>query len=391
MSLLGQRPQVLLMGLLVAGCTIDRGSGTTEPKRFHAESTKVVEAASGDKLALVVPTEDDMIRLRTVVMGQKLGRMTAIADAFTIGYHRSTVATTPEEAQLDSEFFEALFAGRYDRIGEFKARYGALIPGGDPAAASALVVARLGFLNIWEVSERYRLLDAPGGLAPEQIQAVSEATGACANLFALAAAKEPTNAIYRGFAADCQLFLGVATNSAINTLNGLTYAVEAVRRNPEFNLFTVGYALSSLPADSQEFGLGLEMMFRDFDVCVDAKVDRDNPTVVPYLGRLPTALNKKYCGNTDKAAHNYEGFFLIFGDLLVKAGRPEVAKVMYANAKTLPSFSTWPFKHKIDERIAAAEQLVAPFAALVDPMVKPSYPTITFHSEYACMACHQKY
>ncbi len=46
---------------------------------------------------------------------------------------------------------------------------------------------------------------------------------------------------------------------------------------PEFNLFTGGFVLSRLPADSPRFKEGLEWQWRTLDVCVQERIDRTNP------------------------------------------------------------------------------------------------------------------
>lgn len=382
----------------LAGCVED-SSGPGGSKRdarqpANPDSAQITagsrDAEASTGFGLVVPTEADMIRLRTALAAQKLGRITAMADNFILGYHGATPYANTEERELDEEFLQAFFKGRYDRIGEFKQRFGALIPQDDPGAASAVALARMGFLNIWEFSERYRMLPAPGPFAPEVQQGLGISAGACAQYFQAAVAAAPNNAVYRGFAADCTLFLGQGPDGPANTLKGLTLAADAIRRNPEFNLFTIGYALSAMPPGSQEFELGLEMLWRDLDVCFDTTFDRDNPSVAKYMASFTPTNNNKYCVNTEKSAHNFEGFSLIFGDLLLKANRPAVAKIAYENAMLLPSYKTWPYRHKLEERLSALEQLITPFSMPVDPMAKPAYPTVTFHTEYACMACHQK-
>lgn len=375
----------------VSGCTVESSSG--KPAETQSSTQEPASTAVGSEaqpsFGLVVPTETDMIRLRTVAAGQKLGRITAISDNFILGYHAPTPYANTTERELDEEFLQALYKGRYDRIGEFKQRFGALIPE-NPEAASPVALARMGFLNIWEFIERYRMLPAPGPFPPEVQQSLGASAGACAQYFQAASAAAPNNAVYRGFAADCTLLIGQGPDGPANVLKGLTLAADSIRRNPEFNLFTIGYTLASLPPETQEFQLGLEMMYRNLDVCFDTTIDRDNPNVEKYMASFTPNYNNRYCVNTEKSGHNFEGFSLVFGDLLLKANRPAVAKIAYENAKLLPSYKTWPYRHKLEERLAALEQLVTPFSMPVDPMVKPGYPTITFHTEYACMACHQK-
>lgn len=391
---------VVILSALTFSCTQESGENVTDAESATKQSAPQSNSSaasenddSANGLSLIVPNETDMIRLRTAVASRKLGRTVAIAESFAIGYHAPTPSSSPDEKALDDEFLAALYRADYAKISELKGRFSALFPNSDPTKASPVTLARMGFLNLWQFSERYRLLNSPGPFSDEVKAELNQGIGACANFFAGAAAAAPNNAVYLGFAADCALFMGLAPGGAAFTLKGLEYASDAIRRIPEFNLFTVGYALSALPIQTNktEFDLGLEMLFKTLDICLDAKIDRNNPDVSAYMKTFdPTFGNKRFCYNTEIAAHNFEGFFLILGDVLVKAGRPATAKIAYAQARLLPSYSNWPFRALLEARITAAEQLVMPFSQPVDPMIKPHYPTITFNTEYSCMACHQK-
>lgn len=388
-----------ISGLFSFACTQETSDTSEKNEAASKQRTDQDNAAqesqdNRNNLNLYVPNESDMIRLRTAVASRKLGRIVQISETFGVGYHAPTPYASPDEKSLDDEFLSALYRGEYNKIGELKSRFAALFPNGDPTKASGVTLARMGFLNLWQFSERYRLINNPGASFAEDMKAeLFQSIGACANFYASAVAAAPDNAVYRGFAADCALFMGLAPGGAPYTLKGLEYAFEAIRRVPEFNLFTVGYALTSLPLETNraEFDLGLEMLFKTLDICLDAKIDRNNPDVSPYMKTFdPTFGNKKYCYNTDIAAHNFEGFFLILGDVLLKSGKIAAGKTAYAQAKLLPSFSNWPYRELLEARIAAADQLAMPFAQPVDPMTKPYYPTITFNSEYSCMVCHRK-
>ena len=93
------------------------------------------------------------------------------------------------------------------------------------------------------------------------------------------------------------------------------------------------------------------------------------------------------CWNSWIAPHNFEGFFLNFGDMLVKAGEPQRAAVMYGNARLAAEFSTWPYKGLLDDRIANATRNVEAFRRQ-DPPAEG--PTMMVRSRYSCMGCHQQ-
>src|SRR5262245_41481476 len=63
---------------------------------------------------------------------------------------------------------------------------------------------------------------------------------------------------------------------------------------------------------------------------------------------------KRVCWNSWIAPHNFEGFFLNFGDMLVKAGEPGLAVSMYANAKLTPDYASWPYRDVLEDRMRNA-------------------------------------
>ena len=381
---------VLWIGASLQACI----SEPATPSRSDQDAVTAAGESKVDRrypeLALFTPTETDMWRQRAAVLEHKLGRMTQIADAFVLGSHLPTGDETTHEQSIDQEFLAAFRAGEYGRIDELMGRFAALIPDGDLASASPKVIARLGFLNIWRFAERYRML-APGAEFPTEVQAqLQETIGTCAGLFQAAVQAQPHNAVYRGFAAICTLMLGQGTDSIETQVKGLELAIEAVRGNPEFNLFTLGYVLTAQPLGTRQFSLGVEMLWRNLDVCFDDRVSRSNPDVSKYLKSYVVVGNKPYCLNSAIAPHNFEGFFLVFGDALLKAGKPAIAKTMYANAKLSASYQHWPLRATLEQRIANADSLALVFAEPVNMTRRPAAEAMVFDSTDNCMVCHQQ-
>jgi hypothetical protein len=93
------------------------------------------------------------------------------------------------------------------------------------------------------------------------------------------------------------------------------------------------------------------------------------------------------CWNSWIAPHNFEGFFLNFGDMLVKAGQPETAVIMYRNARLARESGTWPYRAVLEERIVSAAANVEAFRKS-DPA--PGASTLMVRSPFACTACHQE-
>jgi hypothetical protein len=166
------------------------------------------------------------------------------------------------------------------------------------------------------------------------------------------------------------------------------YAMQdAVRAWPEFNYFTAGYTASGLPFDSDRYRDGLERQWLNLDVCTGQKVDRANPDYARYMNLETKEGPRRVCWNSWIAPHNFEGFFLNFGDMLVKAGQPELAVPMYRNAQLAREYAAWPYKAVLEARIRDAARNVEAFRR-TEP--GPDASTLMVRSTFACMGCHQE-
>lgn len=115
--------------------------------------------------------------------------------------------------------------------------------------------------------------------------------------------------------------------------------------------------MSGLPVESSRYQEAPGYQWRTLDECVGEKVDRREPSFKAYMRLATTEGRKRVCWNSWIAPHNFEGFFLNIGDMLVKAGDWQTAQKVYANARLSPTYGDWKFK----------PQLV-----------------------FSCMACHQQ-
>ncbi len=95
---------------------------------------------------------------------------------------------------------------------------------------------------------------------------------------------------------------------------------------------------------------------------------------------------KRVCWNSWIAPHNFEGFFLNMGDMLVKSGDWQTAQKIYANAKLSREYGSWKFQGVLEDRIKQAQSNVALFNSPNDtPKAR-----IMINSEFSCMGCHQQ-
>lgn len=69
-----------------------------------------------------------------------------------------------------------------------------------------------------------------------------------------------------------------------------------------------------------------------------------------------TAAFMRACWNSWIAPHNFEGFFLNFGDMLARANDLPNARAMYEAARLPKSYAQWPYRDVLERRLARLEQ-----------------------------------
>jgi hypothetical protein len=237
----------------------------------------------------------------------------------------------------------------------------------DPVTAS-----HIGWLHIWRISERERMTKVMPSITDDAVLA--------RKYFQEASSMNPSDARYLGFLAATTLSEGTIHHNESEISEGNALMQKAIIAWPEFNLFTAGYMLSTKPADTAEFKHGLELQWENLDICVGEKIDRNDPNYSSAVAQITTVGPKRACWNSTIAPHNFEGFFLNMGDMLVKSGDWQVAQKIYALAKLSPDYPKWKFAPLLEERIGNAQSNIAPFA---------SNKGIMINSKVSCMACHQ--
>jgi len=235
-----------------------------------------------------------------------------------------------------------------------------------------VTASHIGWLHIWRISERERMANVIPSITDDAILA--------RKYFQEASSMDPSDARFLGFLAATTLSEGAIHHNEAEISEGNSLMHKAIDAWPEFNLFTAGYMLSTKPADTSEFKQGLEWQWENLDICVGEKVNRTDPDYSSSVSKVTTVGPKRACWNSSIAPHNYEGFFLNMGDMLVKSGDWKIAQKVYALAKSSPDYSRWKFAPLLDERISNAENNVTPFRSNKGLMI---------NSKVSCMACHQ--
>lgn len=283
---------------------------------------------------------------------------------------------SPEAAAARQAFFEAFLAQRYEALPEVTAALTAAYLKNPADPKLALLI---GHAHFWRAAER--------GRDPKAGPGVTDAIVLANFYFGEAYRLQPDDHRIAGWLASTQMALGAVHGDERARRRGYFMMKDSVRADPAFNHFTLGYVLSRLPAGDPRLAEAVDAMWANLDVCVGHEVDRRNPDL-SLLGSGPVPEGpKRVCYNGPYTPHSVEGYFLAFGDLLVKTGEPELAKTVYLQARVSPAYEAWPFKSLLEERVATAEDRAARFASR-DAASEP--PEMISTSARTCAVCHAK-
>jgi hypothetical protein len=281
---------------------------------------------------------------------------------------------SPAAREAAEHFWATLHEGRYDDIDAAIEEHMRVVV---ETPDDAVSVARVGWLHAWKAGERAR--------KPRAATVVGHISLA-RRYFEEAVALNPDEARYLGFLASFTMTEGAIMKDEAKVREGYFMMGDAVDAFPEFNLFTSGYTMSGGSPQEDPFIEGLAQQWETLDVCFGEKVDRSDGSAAKYLGTETHTGPRRVCWNSEIAPHNWEGFFLNFGDMLVRAGDPVRAKTMYANAKLSRTYDAWPYRDVLERRMAATSTLAKTFATAKDG--EPEHTSMV-SSAFACMGCHQ--
>jgi tetratricopeptide (TPR) repeat protein len=289
---------------------------------------------------------------------------------------RASTNRLPSAEKADALFWNTLHAGDYAKIEE---SLNSLTAAYLANPADATTAAHIGWLHIWRLSERARLAPAPPSITNEAILA--------RRYFQEAVALNPEDARFLGFLGSATLSEGSIHKDEKVIRHGYYLLRDGIKAWPEFNLFTAGYTMSAMPVDSARFKEGLEWQWANLALCAGEDIDRNTPVFQKYMALETTIGKKRVCWNSWIAPHNFEGFFMNLGDMLVKAGNWQTAQAVYANARLSKTYASWPYKDELENRITSASENVERFRK--PDQALQSGQKLMVNSRYACMACHQ--
>lgn len=160
---------------------------------------------------------------------------------------------------------------------------------------------------------------------------------------------------------------------------------QAIAQYPAYGHFLRAASMAGLPKSDPLFLQALDDMLALANEC--AYDSGDDLTAYRYPTPPSKAPSPHVCMNEGIVPHSFEGVFMLFGDLALKAGWPiERVRALYRSAQTAPNYATWPFAPLLEERIEKAEDH-ARLAADANPL---NDPELWVTSGRICRGCHQE-
>ena len=283
---------------------------------------------------------------------------------------RSAAPSLPSAARAHTAFWQAFYGERYETIPAVLQQLTAAYLENPRDGQTALL---LGHTHLWKAAERAR--------EEKRDPRMTEHVVLAEHYFEQAHRLVPEDHRILGWLGSVRLPLGTVRQDEALREEGDRLLREAVRRHPRFNHFTAAFVRASLPASDPKFHEALEQMGRNIEACsgsAPAAAEGGNVNVYELAQRADPV-----CANTEKAPHNFEGFILTLGDMLMKAGKEDQAIGVYQRANLAPTYHAWPYRELLEKRIHDAPETAR---RVRDGEPAPMVPG----SAYSCMACHAR-
>jgi hypothetical protein len=247
----------------------------------------------------------------------------------------------------------------------------------------------LAFINLWKFCERGR---------KEPDSSIFEYVFSSNRFFKKAIELNPEDARLYSLRAATEMCEGTIRGDEQQVRRGYKFGLQAVPKWPQFNSFSFAAVESLLDKNSLRFKQGLTYQWITMDECSCKNLTRQEilehpekviPELIAEIQNSTDPKIKRACWNTWIAPHNFEGYLLNFGDMLVKKGLLKEAKRIYEAIKLSPTYKEWPYQSVLEDRIKNMETNEIEFNKPLQLLMPSNSTQLFINSDISCVGCHQ--
>ena len=288
-----------------------------------------------------------------------------------------------QSLQANQFFWDQFHSGNYDTIPAILEKLAAAYL---ENPNDLKTIYHLGFTHFWALSERQHLDSVPGTI-------IDHATLALKYL-GEAYKMNPDDARLLSFLSAAKIIVGSLSNDEGLIKDGYLNGLKSIRDWKDFGEFSLAYTLSRLPHTDPNSQKSLEWMEETTERCycedIDSKLEECKQKIAQMAENTTNKERDRIIPNSWVAPHNIEGYFMFYGDLLVKSGDWEKGKIMYQLAKQAPDYAKWDYKEVLENRIRNAEKNVELFRKEIANGEKVNVDqAIMINTSISCRTCHQ--
>ena len=189
-----------------------------------------------------------------------------------------------------------------------------------------------------------------------------------------------------GFLGLAQVNAGLLVSNQPLIDKGLATLDQAIAQFPAYGHFLRAASTAGMAKDDPLFSQALDDLVALTRECLYEEGDAETAYVYP---REPSqAPIPQVCLDDGIVPHVWEGIFMLYGDMALKAGwsTPRV-RALYRSAQTAPNYKSWPFAPSLEQRIAQGAENARLFADQ-NPLNDPG---LWVTSGHICTGCHQEH
>ncbi len=289
------------------------------------------------------------------------------------------LAASPN-AKAATEHFWSVFHG--DRYEEIPAVLDKLNKGYD-GDKQPVMTNLLGAAHLWRFQERRRV----GRTAPEMREDLVRAAAYADRTLAV----DPNDTFAPAIRVTSRWQLAVLDGKPDELAAIELEILDNTQKYPQFHAFVQGWLLSAMLApDSPRYGeaqAGFKLLADSCAGFTTPPNTRFNGLVFAYLA-IKAWATVHLCYNNPVAPHNLESTFLSTGDMMVKMGQFDQARIWYGNAQASPTYATWRYRGVVEERLASDFKVLQTKYVADSGKLDVADPALSFQSTMGCANCH---